>query len=176
MWKWLVSVLDKVVPFNRGKPGVQMGVLFLLALLVCGFATRCHAADSYMQMGVGSTIIRGQTAAVDLAVVYPEAIGNDTAVEVGATFIGASQLNGDQRQNFALRAGVIDGFGRFDVGLGVAYLQNVDTYNGSNLNFSLMLAYRFKVPITVSLRHFSNGGTRSPNKGRDMLLVAWQFR
>jgi hypothetical protein len=96
-------------------------------------------------------------------------------VEVGATFIGGSTLNGEfQQNNFALSAAVIDSLGKFDVGIGAAYLQNTDTYNGSHVNFKLMLGYRFE-KISVRWAHFSNGGTIKPNKGRDMILVEYKF-
>jgi hypothetical protein len=166
----------KWLPFNPGKPKVQLAVSLVIVLLLLAFASRCHA-DSYAQFGAGSTVVRGESAIIDLALVYPDAGPRDAAIEVGATFIGTSEHEGaGQRNNFALRAAVVDGFKRFDVGLGVAYLQNTDIYNGSHVNFTLLLGYRFKrLPLTMRLQHFSNGGTQSPNKGRDMLFLAWRF-
>src|SRR4051812_44001373 len=98
-WSKLVSWW----PTNRGNPKVQAGVLVVIVLLLFGAATRCHAADnSYMQFGVGSAVVRGPTAVVDLAVVWPDAGPRDAAFEVGTTFIGASVLNGAyQANNFA---------------------------------------------------------------------------
>lgn len=173
----LAARLGRLLPFNQGAPKVQLAVLILLLVLIAGFATRCRAEGSYMQIGAGSTIVRGEASVIDLAAVYPNAAPGDAALEVGTTFIGGSDFRGaDQRNNFALRAAIVDGFGRFDVGLGAAYLQNIDQYNGSNLNFCLLLAYRFeRLPISIRLQHFSNGGTKSPNRGRDMVFVAWRF-
>jgi hypothetical protein len=176
MPKWLEKVLS-FVPFNQGKPKVQLGVLIVIVLLVLGLATKCHAEEAYSQFGVGSTVVRGAAPVIDLSYVYPDAGPKDAVLEIGATFIGGSTLNDEyQRNNFALRAAIIDGLGRFDAGIGVAYLQNVDTYNGSHVNFSLILQYRVKsLPINFRVQHFSNGGTQSPNKGRDMLLFLWRF-
>jgi hypothetical protein len=163
------------VPFNRGKPKVQAGGLLIVALILCGMATQCRA-ESYAQFGAGSTVVRGQTTALNLSVVYPDAGPGDAAYEAGVMFVGDSYLNGIQRQNFAWYGALVEGFGKFDVGIGPAYLQNTDTYNGSHLNFTLLLGYRFeRIPITVRMQHFSNGGTQSPNKGRDFLLVFWRF-
>ncbi len=167
------------LPFNPRNRKVQLGVGTILVLLLLAFATKCHSAEpppAYVQFGVGSTVVRGATAVIDLSVQYPERV-SDAGYEFGATFIGESSFREQgQRNNFALHAALIDGFGRFDVGLGAAYLQNVDEYNGSHLNFQLILQYRVKtIPLTFRVQHFSNGGTQAPNRGRDMLLAYWRF-
>jgi hypothetical protein len=166
----------KFLPFNQGNKKTQYGVMLVLALLATAFATRCAKADeSYVYMGGGTTVVRGSAPAIDLAFVYPDAAPYDARLEVGATFIGASTFKGvEQRNNFAFRAAVVDSLGSFDVGIGAAYLQNTDAYNGSNLNFQLILGYRWD-RLAVRWSHFSNGGTRDPNKGRDMILVSWRF-
>ncbi len=69
---------------------------------------------------------------------------------------------------------MVDGLGPVEVGLGVAYLQNMDTYNGSHVNFKLLLGYRWE-RLSVRWSHFSNGGTKDVNKGRDMITVNWSF-
>jgi hypothetical protein len=163
-------------PWNPGKKAAY-AVTALLILLAVGFCTTARSAEPpHVQMAVGSTVVRGTTPAVSVNVVYPGRVG-DASYEFGATFIGESSFRDVlQRNNFALHAGIVDGFGRFDVGLGVAYLQNTDEYNGSNLNFQLLLGYRFKsLPLTVRLQHFSNGSTKMPNRGRDMLLFFYRF-
>lgn len=165
-------------PWNPGKKAAWI-VTALIVVLAVGFCTTARSAEGttpYVQFGLGSTVVRGTTPSVDLSIVYPERVG-DASYEFGATFIGESSFRDVlQRNNFALHAGIVDGFGRFDVGLGVAYLQNTDEYNGSNLNFQLLLGYRFKaLPLTVRLQHFSNGSTKMPNRGRDMLLFYYRF-
>jgi hypothetical protein len=168
----------KWLPFNQGNSKTQWGVALILVLLIVGFATKCAAADGHAQIGMGSTVVRGAAPVLDLNFVYPEGVPGDADLEVGATFIGGSTFrDAYQQNNFAIRATAVEKLWRFDVGLGVAYLQNVDTYNGSHVNFNLVLGYRMKrLPLTLRLSHFSNGGTRSPNKGRDMLLVFWRFQ
>lgn len=175
--KWLTK-LAAFLPFNQGKPATALGVLAVLVLLFIGFATQCKGAESsYIQAGAGPTLVRGMAPVIDVSLVYPEAGPKDSVIEVGATFIGGSTHSDKfQRNNFAWRAAVVDGFGPVEVGLGVAYLQNVDAFNGSHTNFNLILGYRFRaIPLTLRLHHFSNGGTVSPNLGRDMLLVFWRF-
>jgi hypothetical protein len=168
--------LFAAVPFNPGKRNTQIGVAIIVVLFVAGLATTCRG-ESYVQFGVGSTILRGETSVIDLAVVNPNGPG-DSSLLFGATLIGESTLYGlDMPPQIAWRAQIIEGFGRFDVGLGVAWMRNTDIYNCSGPSFALSLEYRFKaLPITASALHFSNAGSCRPNKGRDMVTVSWAFR
>lgn len=161
------------LPFNQGNRKTQMGVLAVLILLLAAFCTNARA-ESYASFGVGSTLVRGEAPMIDLTITYPEAGPKDADYAIGVSFIGGSEFNGTQPNQFAWRAEVLDGLGKFDVGLGIAYLQNVDTFNGSNTNFTLSLHYRFQ-HWKVSVRHYSNGGTIKPNKGRDMLYFSRVF-
>lgn len=165
------------LPFNPGDKKVQAAVGLVIVLLLAGFATTCHGAEPYAQFGYGRTLVKGETDALDLSIRYPDAGPGDADYAFGVTFIGPSILYGqDQRGNFAWRAEIIDGFGRFDVGLGLAVMQNEDIYNSGRMQFTLSLGYRFqRIPITVGIRHFSNGSTDRPNKGRDVAFVAWRF-
>lgn len=167
----------KWLPFNQGNRKTQAGVAVVLLLLVASFFTKCaHAEESYVQMGIGSTVVRGPAPAIDLQLVYPDAGPADARVEIGTTFIGGSSFHGNyQQNNFALSAAIVDGLGPLEVGIGASYLQNVDTYNGSHVNFKLILGYRGE-RWGVRWAHFSNGGTVSPNKGRDMIICYWKFR
>jgi hypothetical protein len=165
------------LPFNTGDKPVQIAVAVVILLLVGALASQCARAEPYTQFGYGRAMLKGETDALDLSIRYPDAGPGDADYAIGVTFIGPSTLYGrDQPANFAWRAEVIDGFGGLDVGLGLAILQNQDIYNSGRMQFSLSLGYRFqRVPITVGLRHFSNGSTSRPNKGRDVLFVAWRF-
>lgn len=166
------------LPFNPGNWKVQIGVGLVLVLLFTAFATNCRADETspYVQLGMGSAIVRGPAPVLDLTVVYPHRV-KDASYEFGTTLIAESSFREvQQRNNFAFHASIVDGFGRFDVGLGAAYLQNTDEYNGSNLNFHLILQYQVKtIPVTLRWQHFSNAGTRLPNRGRDMLIAYWRF-
>lgn len=178
MPSWLTKLLS-YWPTNQGNPKAQIGVIALIVLLLAGLATKCAAGENdYSQLGLGGTVARGEAPVMDLTYVYPDAGPKDAVLEAGVTFIGVSATddNGPQRANFALHVTIVEGLWRFQVGLGAAYLQNTDTYNGSNVNFHLLFGYKMKtLPITWRMQHFSNGGTRSPNKGRDMLLLIWRF-
>lgn len=163
------------LPFNPGKRGTQIAVSIVVVLLLAGLATTCRA-DSYIQFGAGSTIARGETSALDLSVVYPDGLPGDADLQVGMTLIGESTLYGiDMPPQIMWRAQIVEGFGRFDVGLGAAWVRNTDIYNCSGPSFVLSLGYRFKFPVTAFVQHFSNAGSCRPNKGRDMAFLAWRF-
>lgn len=162
------------LPFNQGNRKTQILVVIVLALLLGAFATTARSAESYASFGAGSTVVRGEAPMIDLTITYPEAGPKDADYAIGVNFIGGSDFRGTQPNQFAWRAEVLDGYGPCDVGLGVAYLQNVDTYNGSHTNFTLSLGCRLG-NWKATIRHFSNGGTVAPNKGRDMLYVSYIF-
>lgn len=172
-WTKLISW----IPFNQGAPKTQLGVLALIITLVVAFCTHAHAGESRVNLGVGPTVVRGPSAAIELALRWDDAGPRDADFELGTIFIGQSTAqNGEfQRNNFAWYGCVIDGFGKFDVGIGPAFLQNTDNYNGSHVNYTLLLGYRFTEHWNVRYQHFSNGGTQSPNKGRDMIFLRREF-
>jgi hypothetical protein len=174
----LENLVGRLWPTNSGNRKVQMGVALLVLLLVAALATQCAAAEPVAQFSAGRAIVRGETQAIDLSITYPQAGPGDSSYSFGVTFIGESVFRTHpQRQQFAWRAELVDGFGRFDVGLGIAYLQNDDVYNSCHANFTLSLAYRFRrLPIAAGVRHFSNGGTCSVNIGRDVAFIGWRFQ
>lgn len=164
-------------PTNQGNKNTALGVIAFIVVFVAALAVpKCaHAEESYARVGVGSTVVRGPAPVLDLEFVYPDAGPADANLEVGATFIGGSTLkDAYQQNNFALSAAIVDGLGPFEFGLGAAYLQNVDTYNGSHVNFKLLVGYKWK-KLSVRWSHFSNGGSVSPNKGRDAITVNYRF-
>jgi hypothetical protein len=95
-------------------------------------------------------------------------------MEVGFGYDFSHTVGSDPQCIVRLRQPI--GFGPLEIGLGVAFLQNTDVYNGSHGNFALQIAYRFKRwPVTLTVRHWSNAGTVQPNLGRDFALVSWRF-
>lgn len=167
--------------FNLNKK-TAIAVLGLVALLALGFGIpQCHAAPldaPYVQLSGGEAVIRGQAPVLDLTFTEPAPQLRNAFWQESLTVIGTSTYAGHPvPNNFALRGLFVDGFGRFDVGLGVSWMQNYLPYNGSPVNFNLQLDYRFKLlPITITYTHMSNAGSRLPNLGRDIVLAGWRFR
>lgn len=163
-------------------PKTLIAVFGLVALLALGFfIPQCHAADApldapYVQLSGGAAVIRGMTPVVDLTYTERAPQLRNAYWQESLTVIGQSTFRGQAvPNNFALRGLFVDGFGDFDVGLGVSWMQNPAPYNGSPVNFNLQLAYRIPIGVTLTYTHMSNAGSRTPNLGRDIVLIGWRF-
>jgi Lipid A 3-O-deacylase (PagL) len=162
---------------------VVIPVVILIILLLLGMIwPKAHAAEApldapYVQFGVGAAVVRGETEAIDLTFTQPASVLRNAYWQESLTVIGTSTFQGkDVPNNFAARALFVDGFGRFDVGLGLSWMQNPGPYNGGNINFNLQLAYRFVfLPLTLTYTHMSDAGSKLPNYGRDIVLLGWRF-
>lgn len=167
------------------EPKTLIAVLGLVALLALGFfIPQCHAANllesptdaPYVQLSGGAAVIRGSSPVLDLTYTEPAAQLRNAYWQESLTVIGTSKFRGqDVPNNFAIRGLFVDGFGRFDVGLGVAWMQNPAPYNGSPINFNLQLGYRLLCGASLTYTHLSNAGSRAPNLGRDIVLIGWRF-
>lgn len=159
---------------------VWMIVVFV-GLLLGAFATSCRAEDlddrktfersrSELHIEPGMAFIRGETPALMLRLEWPNAGPGDTGYECTLGIIGSADKSPNQGVWSCL---LVDGYGRLDIGLGVAMLHHTDTFNGSRANYALMLRYRFTDRVSLTWRHYSNAGMTDVNKGRDLLLVGF---
>ncbi len=65
-------------------------------------------------------------------------------------------------------------------GFGVSYKTESDPLNSTRWNFASQLAMRVRLTdsgsdLEVSVRHWSNGGMRLPNRGQDFATVSYAF-
>jgi Lipid A 3-O-deacylase (PagL) len=70
--------------------------------------------------------------------------------------------------------------GRLFLGGGAAYKNETDDINGSRLNFTEELLWRFPWrpaagEFELAIRHMSNAGLKKPNKGQDFITVVYGF-
>lgn len=149
--------------------------LFIAALVVRNSHSATDAGASLKSPGVtvsvGSTVLRGVAPAIDLTWHWKASQSQDAYWETSLTMYGTSTFRGkDQPNNFFPSVRYVDGFGKMDIGLGLCYLQNTDIYNGSNMNFSLLLGYHFN-KWRVKYQHTSNAGSIAPNLGRDFVFI-----
>lgn len=164
------------LPFNPRSPKTQALVAIVLGLFLLGAATTCRGAEPELQFGIGSAWLRGPAPVIDMAVVYPKAGPGDADYLLGVTLVGESKYyQRTQPNQIFWRAQIIEGFGKFDVGIGIAVKQNDDGYNTGPLQFALSIGYRFGRAGGQEL-HFSNSGTRYPNAGRDAAIAFWRFK
>jgi len=160
--------------FRNPRPVVYGISVFVLAA-IAAFGSRCRA-EPIFQVEAGAAIIRGQAEVLGLTVLWPEAGPKDADFSLGLELIGSSRYGAREQPNqVGLQVQMVDGFGRFDIGLGIVFLQNTDAYNGSRANFSLLAGYRFTDRLSLIVRHWSNAGTTDHNLGRDRLLLTWRF-
>lgn len=163
-------------------PSTLIAVVLVVVLIVLGLILpQCHAAEApldapYVQFSAGSAVVRGPTPVIDLTFTEPASVLRHAYWQESLTVIGQSTFRGqDVPNNFAVRGLFVDGFGKFDVGLGLSWMQNPAPYNGSPVNFNLQVAYRLAFGATLTYTHMSNAGSRLPNLGRDIVLVGWRF-
>ena len=163
--------------FNNPK-GVQYAIAAFIVILCLSFAVKCRADEThYVQVSGGSTVVRGQAPALDIEFNVPASVAKGASWQSGFTIVGSSTFYGvDQPNNAYYYGRIVDGFGHFDVGLGVCALHHTDAYNGATVNFNLMAAYRLPFGATITYEHCSDAGMTRVNLGRDILLLGWRFR
>lgn len=154
---------------KKWKPAVWI-VLGLVTLFLATLATQCRA-DATASVEVGARILRYEDPAIGLTVTKPGVV-KDADLEAGVILIAP---RGRNEGVMGVRAEIVDGVGRLDVGIGAVYLNKPGPLNGSNLNFSLMLRYNFTDRWAVTVRHFSNAGTTPKNTGTDTVLISYRF-
>lgn len=160
---WFTRLFD-----NPSK--AQIGIFIALSLLILAFATQCRSAD--LSFELGSTVVRGPAPVIGFALTFPGAGPKDADYLCTVHLIGSAGANSNQA---AYQCMLVDGFKKFDVGFGLAYLHHTDEYNGSCLNFGLMLGLRMTDHLVARYRHISNAGMQAPNLGRDYVLVSYRF-
>lgn len=159
--------------FRNPKKVIYIIAVFV-ALFVAAAATRCHGSE--LNFGAGVTVARGVAPLIDVSLTARHGAPGDAHWQGFLTLVGDSTYAGREQPNQAALGGMlVDGFGPVEIGLGVAFLQNLDAYNGSHANFSLQLAYRWR-NLAFAYRHWSNAGTVRPNLGRDFAILSWGFR
>lgn len=170
--------------FRNQKPIVK-AIFVFLGLFVAGLAlNKCHGKDlgpvdaPYVQFDTGAAVIRGPAPVIGVTFAEPASVLPNAFWQESLTIIGTSKFRGQDYPNNAILRGLfVDGFGRFDVGLGVSWMVNPAPYNNpTGFNFNLQLDYRFKtLPLTLTYSHFSIAGMREPNLGRDLVMLGWRF-
>lgn len=145
-------------------------MIFAFLGLLIFFAARCsQATEADLSGGTSFGCLHdGPVLALDIRA--PFASGFDW--NVGTTLWGSSY---GIRNNWDWHARVEFSRGAFGVGIGPAFLQNIDAVNGSHTNFSLELFWR---PWRVGgeVIHLSNAGTSFGNCGRNAGMVSVRLR
>ncbi len=150
------------------KTAIKNAILVaFVVLLGTMFATKCRASELAAEFG--SSYVRGEAPALAVTLIFPKAGPGDADYQCGVVLSSPTTHHEEkQRNNAIVHCEIVDGFKRFDLGIGLAYGFGTDAYNGSHVNFSLSAAYNFNDRNALVLRHFSN-------LGRDFVLYQWGF-
>lgn len=178
--------LRNILPLGNSPKMMIVLAAFVALMIACiGFAKRAHGEDftaaptlhPYVQLSGGRTMLRGDASALNLAWTWRAPQSRADMWMTSMTLIGNSSFRGQAyRNNYAFSVQYVTGFDRFDIGIGPSWMINPAPYNGTPVNFNLMLGYRFaRIPVTVWWDHFSCGGACSPNEGRDILFAGYRF-
>lgn len=177
----LSTITATIGKLFHNPPKVVIVITAFVLLFLAGLIwNKSHAAvldAPYVQMSGGTTVVRGPAPVLDLTFTQPSNALHGAFWSESLTIIGSSTYdNKPVPNNMAVRGLFLDGFGRFDVGMGLSWMLNPLPYNGSNVNFNLQVDYRFKfLPITLTYTHMSDAGMTAHNLGRDIVLIGWRF-
>lgn len=164
MKQWFLDLWRSLFPHDKWVRWVLTG--FVLVFLWAA-ATKARAADYSFEGGV--QYLRGPAAVVTTQVAVPGP--GDSEIETGLFLVGRTP---DHLGVMGGQVLLVDGFKKFDIGLGLAYMNRDHEQLGSRLNFTLMLRYRFD-RWYVSIRHWSNAGTTEENTGLDVVTIGRRF-
>lgn len=165
MKQWLKDLWASLFPHDKWTR-IVLSVFVLMFL--AGVATQCRASDFTFEGGV--QYLRGPAAAVVANVVVDGP--KDASIEAGLFLVGRTP---DHLGVMGGQALLVDGFGRFDLGLGLAYMNRDHEQLGTRLNFALMIRYRINDRWYVAVRHWSNAGTTDENTGLDVITAGYRF-
>lgn len=158
--------------FNNQK-AVVIAIVVFVAFLLWLFAIPARA-ESELRVEAGSAMVRGETPALGLEVRWPLAGPVGTDWEAGFLLSAQSTHRRENPNAFTAYGMIVDGWRRFELGLGFAYT-NVDWEYACRETAALMARYRASARLAVQWRHFSSAGSCRPNAGRDFLTASWRF-
>jgi hypothetical protein len=164
------------LPFGN-KPAAILLILLFITIWALTL-TKCSAqeAEPSIYLGAGSSITHGAGAEMleaDLHLPLPFKGQDAPSYDIGTTLLGPQNGNPN---NWAWYAQLEGSRGRFNAGLGFAYLARADGLNGEHANYTLTMAWELTDRIEIRYRHFSDAGTSPINEGRDMLIISWRLQ
>lgn len=143
-----------------------------VVLLLLAAATQCRASEFSFEGG--AQYLRGPAASV-AAQIITQGPG-DARIESGLFLIGSVDRPDRIHDGvMGVQALYVDGLWKFDLGLGVAYMNRQHENLGSSLNFAMLVRYRFTERWYVAVRHWSNAGTTPDNTGLDVVNIGYRF-
>lgn len=163
------------------KIGVGIIFLFVIILLIL-FATPARS-EPELRVEAGSTVLKGETAAVGMTVRWRESGPVGTDWEGGFRLIHSSDEPGrmNSPRSFTLHGQIVDGYKGFEAGFGFAFTNVDNLYHcrfTANLTAGLdghYLPGKWNDRMTLRWYHNSSAGSCTPNTGRDVIMLGWKF-
>jgi hypothetical protein len=144
-----------------------------LAMLLLLCAPAVHAAD--LLFTGGRAVLKGGAIAFEATLTQP--YRNGYSFQEGLTYIGTSTIfDTPQPSKFQAVGRIVKTWNNnVFIGLGGALANRTDRYNGSCLNFNELIGITIADHVVIEFEHTSNAGLKSPNEGRNLLLVGVKF-
>lgn len=154
----------------RNKKAVLYAIIAFVIALVSLFAIQARAEQT-LELEAGYAMLRGETPTLGFNIACKECGPVRTDYEFGFELMGASEYYRDNPNVIQLHAQLVDGWKKFEMGLGFYYLNQPVEYT-CEFGFHLLARYRFNDRIAMQWRHSSSAGSCVPNAGRDLLTFA----
>jgi len=156
------------------KPLAIIAAFLILLLFAFG-----KEAKADVSIEIGPTFLSGEYADGQVLTLNEQF---DNGYSVGVGYITKQVVTDRDGNTFYLRENVfvqamrhVDVTGKFNLGLGVGYVNGTNRALGSKFVFSLLVRYDFTDRWSANIRHFSNAGSSPPNMGQDMLTIGYSF-
>jgi len=166
----------KFNPFNNPKSALYFIYAFIAAFII--FALLAEDADAEMRVEAGAAFLSAEYSE-GAALFFSEVLDDKYLLGLGIVGDQNGAFNGGNirvRSNLVVQAQRLITYKRVTLGLGPAYWQHTNRALGSELLFSLSLGVNLWENWDFMYRHYSNGGTASPNTGQDLLLIGYRFK
>ncbi len=167
----------KFNPFNNPKSALYF-IYGFIALFILVALVAVKDAKAEMRIEAGAAFLSAEYS--DGAALFFSEVWDDKYL-LGFGIVGNqkgefSEGTIDVRSNMVVQAQRLVTYKRITLGIGPAYWQHTNRAIGSELLFALSLGVNVGKNWDIMYRHFSNGGTASPNSGQDLLLIGYRFK
>lgn len=142
------------------------------ALVLLLFALPVYAEQT-LTMEAGAAVLRAEQPSLGLTIACPCGPSR-TMLEYGVDYVGDWPRNDALQNVIQLRAQIVQGWKRFDAGIGL-YWHNAETEHVCSFGFHLMGRWRATERLFAQWRHSSSAGSCAPNNGLDLVTIGYRF-
>src|SRR6185312_9418401 len=166
-----MKIFDNLFKLVGNKKKVAAAIFIFIGLFTL-LSTRCANAANF-DLAAGLSFDKGQFSPVlGFDIHFPQ--GNDLDVVGGTMLWGSTKYASN---NWDMHLGVETCRWNFCAMIGAAYVQRIDLFNGTHMNYSLRVIYNlpWERVNSIGIYHLSNAGTSPVNNGRDAAVVNFRL-